>query len=92
MSSLENILSNFYFEQVDKPGNKYPKFGKAGRQDYIFTCKLCGSQSEPMYFHPDMRYRLAMHLSRYCKPVSSSDSEEEEQGPAEEEKESKQIK
>ena len=40
-TSFEDILSNFYFEQVDKPGNKYPKFGKGGdRQDYLFICKI----------------------------------------------------
>lgn len=64
MTSFEYILKNFYFEPVNK--NKYPKFGKSGRQDYLFTCERRGSQSEPMNFHQDMEYRLGSHLSRYC--------------------------
>jgi hypothetical protein len=87
MASLENILNNFYFEEVDKPGSKYPKFGKAGRKDYIFTCKRCGSQSEPVKFDLDIKYRLGSHLVKNCNPVSSvseqQQEEEQQQGPAE---------
>lgn len=28
MSSFEDILKNFYFEEIEKAGNKYPKFRK----------------------------------------------------------------
>ena len=50
MSSFADILKNFYFEPVNE--NKYPKFGKSGsRQNYLFTCKISGSTSEPMNFH-----------------------------------------
>jgi hypothetical protein len=49
MTNFESILKNFYIEPINE--NKYHKFGKAGRQDYLLTCKKCGSQSEPMYFH-----------------------------------------
>ena len=75
---LESILKNFYFEQVEKAGSKYPKFGKAGKKDYIFTCKRCGSQSEPMNFHQDLKYRLGSHLARYCHSYSNASTKEEE--------------
>jgi hypothetical protein len=71
MTSIETILSNFYFEEIEKPGFKYPKFGKAGRKDYLFTCKRCGSQSEPMKFDHDLRYRLGVHLASNCHPLST---------------------
>jgi len=78
MTSLEEILSNFYFEPVNG-GNLFPKFGKAGRQDYQFTCKRCGSTSEPMKFENDIKYRLGVHLSsRYCRPSASEQQEEEQ--------------
>ena len=33
-----------------------------------------------MYFHPDIKYRLGVHLSKYChKPVSSNTGSEEQQ-------------
>lgn len=78
MSSLKNILSNFYFEPVDG-GNKFPKFGKAGRQDFQFTCKRCGSTSEPMKFHQNITYRLASHLTSHCRPSSASESDQQEE-------------
>jgi hypothetical protein len=37
MTSLESILSNFYCEKVNE--NKYPKSGKAGKQDYQLSVK-----------------------------------------------------
>jgi len=75
-SSLENIISNFHFEQVEKPGSRYPKFGKAGKKDFLFTCKRCGSQSEPMKFDHDLRYRLGVHLaSNNCHPSTGSEQE-----------------
>lgn len=37
MTNFESILKNFYIEPINE--NKYPKFGKAGRQDYLFTYK-----------------------------------------------------
>lgn len=79
MSSLENILRNFYFEELEKPGNKYPKFGKAGRKDFLFTCKRCGSTSEPMKLSHDITYSLASHLTRYCNPSSSPEQQQEEE-------------
>ena len=84
-SLLESILKNF--EQVEKAGSKYPKFGKAGKTDYIFTCKRCGNQTEPIHFDLDIKYRLVSHLVKNCsnKPVSSSSSEQQDQegpGPA----------
>lgn len=83
MSSLENILSNFYFQPVNE--NKFPKFGKAGRQDYQFTCKRCGYHSDLMHFDHNIKYRLASHLTRYCRPSStSSESEQQEQEEEEE--------
>lgn len=75
---LENIIKNFWFEQVEKPGNKYPKFGKAGRKKYLFTCKRCRSQSEPMLFHQDIKYRLYSHLVNNCHPSSDNTSSTEE--------------
>jgi hypothetical protein len=77
MTSLEDILKNFYFQHVDG-GNKFPKFGKPGRTDYIFTCKRCGSQSEPMKFEQDIKYRLVSHLTRYFNPSTTSGSQEQE--------------
>jgi hypothetical protein len=77
MTSLEYILKNFYFEPANG-GNKFPKFGKAGRQDYLFTCKRCGSQSEPMKFHENIQYRLASHLARYYNPSAFSDQQQQE--------------
>ncbi len=77
MTSFEYILKNFYFEPVNQ--NKYPKFGKPGKQDYLFTCKRCGNTSEPMKFEPDVKYRLAGHLSSYCHPVSANNSSEQQQ-------------
>jgi hypothetical protein len=47
-SILKNILSNFYIKSVDE--NKFPKFGKAGKQHCQFICKKCGYYSEPMHF------------------------------------------
>ncbi len=82
MTSFEYILSNFYFEPVNE--NKYPKFGKPGRQDYQFTCKRCGSHSEPMKFDLDVKYRLAGHLSSYCKPVSNTSEQQQDQGEQQE--------
>jgi hypothetical protein len=55
MTSFEDILNNFYFEPLNE--NKFSKFGKAGRQDYLFTCKHCSSTSEPMKFEQDIKYR-----------------------------------
>lgn len=78
-SLLESILKNFYFEQVEKAGSKYPKFGKAGKKDYIFTCKRCGSQTEPIHFDLDIKYRLVSHLTRYCNPSTDTSEEEEEE-------------
>lgn len=37
MTNFESILKNFYIEPINE--NKYPKFGKAGRQDNLFTYK-----------------------------------------------------
>jgi hypothetical protein len=75
--TLEEILKNFYFEKVNE--NKYPKFDKAGRQDFIFLCKHCNSQSEPMKFEPDIKYRLASHLVNHCNPSSSATAESKQQ-------------
>jgi len=61
---IETILSNFHFEEVEKPGSRYPKFGKAGKKDYLFTCKRCGISSEPMKFDHDIRYRVGSHLAK----------------------------
>lgn len=88
MTSLEEILSNFSFAELEKPGSRYPKFGKAGRKDFIFTCKRCGSQRESMKFTHNIPHKWASHLARYCRPSSTSQSEQEEeqmqqQGPAE---------
>ena len=78
--TLENILKNFTFKELEKPGNKYPKFGKAGRKDYIFTCRKCGSTSEPMKLSHDIKFNLAAHSVKYCKPSSApSESEQEEE-------------
>jgi hypothetical protein len=77
MTSLEDILKNFYFQQLNE--NKFPKFGKAGRQDYLFTCKHCSSTSEPMKFEHDIKYRLASHLTRFCKPSTTTSSGNQEQ-------------
>jgi hypothetical protein len=77
MTSLEDILENFYFEPLNE--NKYPKFGKADRQDYLFTCKHCKNTSEPMKFESDIKYRLASHLTRYCHPSSSITEEQQGQ-------------
>ena len=66
-------------EQVEKAGSKYPKFGKAGKTDYIFTCKRCGSQTEPIHFDLDIKYRLVSHLTRYCNPSTDTSEEEEEE-------------
>jgi hypothetical protein len=49
MTNFESILKNFYIEPINE--NEYPKFGKAVRQDYLFTCKKCDSQRTHMYFH-----------------------------------------
>ncbi len=76
MTSFEYILKNFYFEPVNE--NKYPKFGKPGRQDYLFTCKRCGSHSEPMKFDLDIKYRLGAHLSKYCNPSQNTSEQQEE--------------
>jgi len=84
MTSLETILKNFYFEPVNE--NKFPKFGKPRRQDYLFTCKRCGSTSEPMKFENDIKYRLASHLVKHCRPSSTASEqqqEEQQQGPSE---------
>jgi hypothetical protein len=78
MATFKEILSNFYFEPVNG-GNKFPKFGKAGRQDYQFTCKRCGSISEPMDFHRNITFRLASHLTRHCRPSTRSESEQEQE-------------
>jgi len=78
MTSFEYILKNFYFEPVNG-GNKYLKFGKPGRTDYLFTCKICGSQSVPMNFNNDVKYRLAGHLTRYCHPSASNTSEQQQE-------------
>ena len=75
MTSLESILNNFYFQPMNE--NKYPKFGKPGRADYTFTCRRCGNTSEAMKFEPDIKYRLASHLVRYCRPSSSSEQQQE---------------
>jgi hypothetical protein len=77
MTSLEDILKNFYFEPLNE--NKYPKFGKPGRQDFIFTCKHCSSTSEPMKFEQDIKYRLVGHLTRFCKPSTTTSSGNQEQ-------------
>ena len=78
MTTFEKILKNFYFEPLNG-GNKFPKFGKSGsRQEYLFTCKRCGSQSEPMNFHQDLKYRLGSHLARYCHSYSNASTKEEE--------------
>jgi hypothetical protein len=74
--SLEENLKNLYFELVDKPGSKFPKIGKAGRADYIFTCKHCKIQIELMHFHQNFKYRLASHLTRYCNSSSPTSSEQ----------------
>ena len=83
MTSLESIVKNFYFEEINKPGSRCPKFGKAGRKDFLFTCKRCGSQSEPMHFNHYLKYRLGLHLVSNCHPSTTSNSntptEEEEQ-------------
>jgi hypothetical protein len=77
MTSLESILKNFYFEPMNE--NRYPKFGKAGRQDYQFICKRCNSISEPMKFEPDIKYRLASHLVNHCHPSYSSEQQPEQE-------------
>ena len=77
MTTFEDIIKNFYFEPLNG-GNKYPKFGKSGRIDYLFTCKRCGSQSEPIHFDLDIKYRLVSHLTRYCNPSTDTSEEEEE--------------
>jgi hypothetical protein len=69
--TLESILKTFYFEEINE--NKYHKFGKAGRKEYTFTCKHCSSQSEPMHFDLDIKYRLASHLVKNCNPSSASE-------------------
>ena len=84
MTSFEYILKNFYFEPLNE--NKFPKFGKAGKQEYLFVCKRCKSQSEPMKFDLDVKYMLASHLVKNCKPSNASNTSEQEeqqqQGPA----------
>ena len=77
--TLESILKNFTFEELEKPGSRYPKFGKAGRKDFVFICRKCGSTSEPMKLSQDITYNLAAHLARYCKPSSSSESEQRQE-------------
>jgi hypothetical protein len=44
----------------------------------------CSSQSEPMHFDLDIKYRLASHLVKNC-PSSTSEQQQEmqQQGPAE---------
>jgi hypothetical protein len=45
----------------------------------------CSSQSEPMHFDLDIKYRLASHLVKNCNPSSTSEQQQEmqQQGPAE---------
>ena len=62
MTNFEYILKNFYFEPVNE--DKYPKFGKGGRQDYLFTCRRCGSQSEPMKFDLDVKIQACFIFSQ----------------------------
>ena len=84
MTSLESILKNFTFEELEKPGSRYPKFGKAGRKDFLFTCKRCGSTSAPLKFTHDITYSLAAHLMMSnCKPSSAPSESEQQQEQAE---------
>jgi hypothetical protein len=82
LSYFKNIIKNFSFEELEGAGSRYPKFGKAGRKDFLFTCKRCGSQSDHMKFNHDIKYRLASHLVSNCHPskaVSESEEEKEEE-------------
>ena len=89
MTTLESILKYFYLEKevAKKPVDKFPRFGKEEEQQrsnnnktkYLFTCKRCGSTSEPLNIHQYLQHRLSAHLARYCNLSSSSSELEEEE-------------
>ena len=80
MTSLKAILK--YFRVAKIRDNTYPtaeEHNDSSKREYLFFCKRCGSQSEPMNITQNIKSRLSLHLTRYCHPSTSADSELEQQ-------------